>query len=60
MVVVAQFAAKFQIEFAAKLVDALADVFRLKLNVFLVVETNLNVPCLSEPSSMIQINKKSV
>jgi len=40
MIVVEQLAAEFQIQLAAELVDAVADVLGLQLHVFVVVETH--------------------
>ena len=42
VVIIAQFAAKFQIQLTAELVDALADVLRLQLDVFLVIEPDFH------------------
>ena len=49
MVVVEQLAAEFQIQLAAELVDAVADVLGLHFHVFVVVETHLFIissPCI--------------
>ena len=57
MIIIKQLSAEFQIQLSAELADSIADVFRLQLDVFLRIKTDLHCPYLHKYINTVYKNK---